>query len=634
MSRPSIPILGLPLACETYESAWRRCEELARAGRAAAVSACNTHIVSSARQNADFGLVMSRFDMVVPDGTPLKWILNARGAGLPDRVYGPYLMRHAIRHAPHPWKHFFFGGSPECLANLEKAVRTIQPDFQLVGSFSPPFGNWTEEENTAFCARIAEQDPDFVWVALGGVRQETWIIRNLHRFKRGVFFAVGDAFELLAGHRPFAPDWIQRAGLTWLYRLLQEPSRLWFRYFKYNSMFLLQMLGEIIFVNRRFRGKRPAGRLRLCFLGARGTPARYAGFETVVEELGSRLAERGHEVTVYNRSNHYREHPAVHRGMDIFYVPTVMFRSLETIFHSSLCALHAAVQPYDLVYLCGVGNASLARWLRWFGKKVVINVDGIDFKRSKWTGFARWWLYKSEIWGLRFADRLIADNRQVVRHYQANHGADPVYLSYGANAVSPGVDAGHLARFGLESRGYLLFVSRLSPENEAHLLLEAHAASGVTLPLVVVGPVGYEKAYFERLKKLAAPHVIFTGPLYGGAYRELSRHCLLFVLPSAIEATRLVLLDQMGFGNAILFRESAATREVIDDAGRAFDGPDPRVALASALKELTGDPAACRALGDKALARARSEYSWDRVTDQYEALFGEMLPTLNAPGRP
>ncbi len=621
-----IPILGMPLACVTYESALSLVKLFAQLDKPAAVSACNTHIVATARQLADFGAVMAGFDLIFPDSTPLKWLMNHRGAGLPDRVYGPYFMRYALEHAGAPWKHYFFGGSETCLKNLELAARRLNPDIQIVGKCSPPFGNWDEALEAKFAQDIQEHDPDFIWVALGGERQERWIIRNQHRFKRGVFFAVGDAFELIAGHRPFAPEILQRWGLTWLYRLLQEPGRLWPRYFKYNSLFLLQLLAEKLFVTRDHQAPRRSGVLRIAFLGARGVPARYAGFETVVEELGSRLAARGHEVTVYNRSNHYRERPKTHRGMAVIYLPTFMTRSLETILHTTLAMFHALPQPYDVVYLCGVGNSCLAWSLRLFGKKVIVNVDGIDFKRSKWSGFARWWLYKSESWAVRFANTLIADNEQVVRHYQTNHDATPLHLSYGANIITEKPAPRELQQFNLRPGEYILFVSRLSPENEAHTLLEAYASTSTSLPLVVVGSAGYETRYYKRLKNLADSRVVFTGAQYGESYRELSLHCRFFVLPSAIEATRLVLLDQMSFGNAILFRESAATREVIGEAGMAFNSDRGAEALKEKIDELAGDRETTTRLGRMAQERVRTYYSWEKVTDRYETIFQEMIP--------
>jgi N-acetylglucosaminyldiphosphoundecaprenol N-acetyl-beta-D-mannosaminyltransferase len=159
-SPPTIRVLGTSVACATYDSALERIKALAREPRAAAVCPSNTHIL---------------------------------GAGLKDRVYGPYFMRHALRNTPRPWRHFFFGDSDECLVELRRVLVQLQPDIEIVGMISPPFRPFTEADEALFADTINRADPDFVWVALPGVRMEQWIIDNQARFRRGVFLAVGDA---------------------------------------------------------------------------------------------------------------------------------------------------------------------------------------------------------------------------------------------------------------------------------------------------------------------------------------------------------------------------------------------------------------------------------------------------------
>ena len=115
---------------------------------------------------------------------PVVWALNFRGAGLKDRVYGPYFMRHALRNTPRPWRHFFFGDSEECLVELRRVLVQLQPDIEIVGMLSPPFRPFTEADEALFADTINRADPDFVWVALPGVRMEQWIIDNQARYRR------------------------------------------------------------------------------------------------------------------------------------------------------------------------------------------------------------------------------------------------------------------------------------------------------------------------------------------------------------------------------------------------------------------------------------------------------------------
>ena len=620
-------VLGSPVHRVTYDSAFRYCCQLARAGRPASVSACNTHIVTLARMERSFHDVMQGFDLVVPDGYPLIWRMNMMGAGLADRVYGPYLMQYILRRTPAPWGHFFFGGTEACLERLCAAARALNPDIDIRGTFSPPFRVWTEEDESAFASTIAQSGANFIWVALGGERQERWIQKNLHRHKEGVFFAVGDAFELLSGSRPFAPAWMQRRGLTWLYRLVQEPTRLWKRYFRFNSRFLYYSARDALLGTPNWlrAAPQPVRKPRIAFLGSRGVPARYSGFEVVVEELGRCLAERGYPVTVYNRFPRYASKEKYFRGMRVVVLPTIPTKSLDTIVHTALSALHALIRRYDIIYLCGVGNAVIGGLLRAAGMRVVINVDGADFRRSKWGSFARVWLLIGERLAEASSDVVIADNRQIVERYRREYGIEPLYLNYGV-VRRPRVDpTEELQRWGLERGGFILFVSRLTPENNAELLLRAYSAYRGPLKLVICGSSDYESSHLRHLRSLADRRVIFTGARYGDAYVALSRSARFFVLPSRIEATRLVLLDQMIMGSAILYHDCPATREVIDDAGEPFGGPDPVADLACKMELLSDDPDRCLRLGHLARERAENNFSWEAVTDRYEEIFAQIF---------
>ena len=244
MALKTIDVLGVPVACATYETALETIKELASENRPSAVCPSNTHILAAARHDSDFAETLKKFDVILPDGMPVVWALNAQGARLSDRVYGPLFMRYALERTGRPWRHFLFGDTEECLVEMRAAAQKLCPEIDIVGSISPPFRPLTEEDQRTCANIINEASPHFIWVALPGVRMENWIMQNQARFKGGVFLAVGDAFTLLSGRRPFAPRWMQRAGLTWLFRLLSEPRRLASRYFRYNSLFLMYLIWD------------------------------------------------------------------------------------------------------------------------------------------------------------------------------------------------------------------------------------------------------------------------------------------------------------------------------------------------------------------------------------------------------
>ena len=237
-------VLGVRVARVTYQSAFETVQKLARESRPTAVCPSNTHILAEARHDPEFARVMSKFNLVLPDGMPVVWAMNLRGAGLSDRVYGPYFMKYLLERTPRPWRHFFFGDTEEVLQSLKRVAVQLQPNIDVVGAISPPFRAWTESDEEQFAQTINGAAPDFVWVALPGGKMEQWIVNNQSRYNRGVFLAVGDAFTLISGRRPFAPKWMQRMGLTWLFRMLAEPRRLGPRYLRYNSLFVYYLFRD------------------------------------------------------------------------------------------------------------------------------------------------------------------------------------------------------------------------------------------------------------------------------------------------------------------------------------------------------------------------------------------------------
>lgn len=366
--------------------------------------------------------------------------------------------------------------------------------------------------------------------------------------------------------------------------------------------------------------------MRIGFFGSRGIPACYSGFETFVEQLAVRLVQRGHAVTVYNRVpfNPYREKE--YRGVRIVHLPTLRTKATDTIVHTALSVLHSLGCRYDIAYFCGVGNALLSLLPRVRGQKTALNVDGADFAREKWSGLARWWLHRSESWAARLGNVVIADNGAIQRRYRDLYGIEARLIPYGANVVTDDPGADFLARYGLRSKEYFLYVSRLTPENAADLAIEAHFQSQVALPLVVVGDAPYQADYIARLKGLAArsSRVHLTGYLFGRAYQQISYHARAFILPTAIDATRPVLLDQMGFGNCVIVRNTPGNIEVIADAGLSFEHENPVASLAAVLRRVVDQPEWAAQCGRRAQERVARFYDWEVITSRYEALFSEL----------
>ena len=244
------PVIGLPLACTDYAGAvdWILGKAL-DTGAVHAVEAANTHVAALARSDAAFGEAMERFDLIVPDGMPLVWSINAalpEADRLKDRVYGPTLMLESLKAtAARPeFRHFLLGGRQSTLDNLSAAFGERFPDVIIGGVHSPPFGEWPEDEFERICRLIRDSGANLIWVGLGCPKQEHWIARHKDRLPPGVYFGIGAAFAFHAGEVSQAPALIQKCGLEWAYRIAAEPRRLFRRYLTYNSLFLWYSLRD------------------------------------------------------------------------------------------------------------------------------------------------------------------------------------------------------------------------------------------------------------------------------------------------------------------------------------------------------------------------------------------------------
>ncbi len=246
----TVPVIGLPIAVTNYEKAieWIKAAAL-KSDRAYAFEASNTHVAALARHDPSFGEAMAQFDFIAPDGMPLVWSVNwqlEEKDKLKDRVYGPTLMLKTIEstQAEPKFKHFLFGGKQSTLDKLQARFSKDYPDTNIVGSYSPPFGEWPEDEFDRICKKIQDSGANFVWVGLGCPKQERWIAKYKDQLPPAVYFGIGAAFAFHAGEVKQAPAWIQKCGAEWFYRLCKEPRRLIKRYFTYNSLFVWYALRD------------------------------------------------------------------------------------------------------------------------------------------------------------------------------------------------------------------------------------------------------------------------------------------------------------------------------------------------------------------------------------------------------
>ena len=427
--------------------------------------------------------------------------------------------------------------------------------------------------------------------------------------------------------------------------------------------------------------------MKIALVGSRGIPARYSGFEQFYEQFAVRLAERGHEVTVYNRSHFIKDVKKEYQGVRIVSLPSIATKHLDTITHTALSSLHALFQGYDIVYYCIVGNSPLVWIPRMVGAKTLINVDGEDWAREKWSGFAKTYQKWCERVACKCASVVVADAHGILERYRELYDHETIFVPYGANirsnlrlsvksqkskvkslrlnvegsdgsqktedrgqktedggekAEGRGQGAGDadvgcstsdlrsltsLQKWNLRPEEYIFYVGRFVPENAIDLLIRAFKRLQTDKKLVIVGDAPYADEFKKSLHELAADddRIIFTGYAFGDDYAQLSANAYVYVQPAGIDGTRPALLDQMGFGNCVLVRNSTVNMEVIGDCGCFFDKDRLEDSLVEVMQQLVDNGEMVEGYRSKVVSRIENYYNWEWVTSFYEELFERLL---------
>lgn len=365
--------------------------------------------------------------------------------------------------------------------------------------------------------------------------------------------------------------------------------------------------------------------LSIAILGTRGIPAAYGGFETFAEELSTRLVARGHAVVVYGRrpffSGSTRQEP--HRGVTRRNTPTLHGKYLETPLHAltSFVDVVRGKGP-DVALLCNAANSPFAFLLRLKGIPLAINVDGIERERKKWNSLGRLWYRLGEQCSVWFGTRVVADAQVIATYYRERFKRESTVIAYGAEPrLEPPGET--LEKFGLRPGNFLLYVSRLEPENNALGVLRAYNSLDTPMPLVIVGDAPYAVQYKKALRREASAKVVFTGFQFGQAYRELRTHCHAYIQATEVGGTHPALLEAMAFGNCILANRVPEHEEVLGDAGLYY-AKNNFAELSGLIQKVLSEPATVNALRERARDRAAKLYRWETVVDHYEALFAEM----------
>jgi glycosyltransferase involved in cell wall biosynthesis len=365
-------------------------------------------------------------------------------------------------------------------------------------------------------------------------------------------------------------------------------------------------------------------RLRIAMVGTRGVPAAYGGFETAIEEIGQRLAARGHDVTVYCRSAN-RSRPRTHLGMTLVHLPALKTKSIETLSHTALSAIHLAFgKRQDAAFVFNAANAPFVPLIRSRGAATAVHVDGLEWKRGKWGRMGKKYYRMAEQMAVKDADALISDAQGIADYYDHEFGIPTELLTYGANILrDPASD--RLAELGLEPGQYHLVVARFEPENHVDVIVDGYTASGATLPLVVVGSAPYSAAYTDRIEQVASadPRIQRLGGVWDQEQLDqLYAHALTYLHGHSVGGTNPSLLRAMGAATATLANDNVFNRDVLGEDGRFWSDA---AGVAALVEGAEANAAEAAAIGRRLQERAEETYDWDAIADGYEELAARMV---------
>lgn len=376
---------------------------------------------------------------------------------------------------------------------------------------------------------------------------------------------------------------------------------------------------------------------RIAIYGHKSIPSREGGIEVVVQEMSVRMADSGHDVTCLNRGGNHAAFESTsevengeYRGVKLETVPTIDKSGLAAASSSFFAAWKAALGPYDIVHIHAEGPAAFCWIPKMFGKKIIVTVHGLDWKRDKWHGFAKKYIHYGERIAASYADKIIVLSQDMKKYFKDQYNRETEYIPNGTECpekVSPDVIA---ENYGLNKDDYILYLGRLVPEKKADVLIQAFRKTQTDKKLVIAGPDSAADEYIVHLHELAEgdPRIVFTGFVKGRLYEELMSNAYLYVLPSKLEGMPLSLLEAMSYGNCCITTNIPECSEVIGDHGVLVE-PEDVEELQHVMQYLIDHPSVVARYREETREFVDSKVGWDEVVDQTLNLYKDttMVPS-------
>lgn len=371
-------------------------------------------------------------------------------------------------------------------------------------------------------------------------------------------------------------------------------------------------------------------KLNIAMFGHKRVPSREGGVEIVVEQLSTRLVKKGFDVVCYNRKGHHvsdsnydTKKLKEYNGVKIKHVFTIDKKGLAAVTSSFFAALRCAFSKADVVHIHAEGPAFMTPLLKFFRKRVVVTVHGLDWQRDKWSeGFASKYIKAGEKAAVKYADEIIVLSRRVEQYFKDTYGRETKYIPNGVEAADI-IPANLISeKFNLEKDGYILFLGRLVPEKGVHLLIDAFKKVDTNKKLVIAGGTSDTDDYVAQLYSKAKEdnRIVFVGFVQGDMLKELYSNAYIYALPSLLEGMPLSLLEAMSYKNCCVVSDIDECTEVVCDKAVVTKKGDVDD-LAQTLQNLCDNNDTVNMYKQSACEYILEKYNWDDVTDKTLSLY-------------
>lgn len=369
--------------------------------------------------------------------------------------------------------------------------------------------------------------------------------------------------------------------------------------------------------------------MKLAMIGHKRIPSREGGIEIVVEQLSTRLVEKGHSVTAYNRRGSHvsgKEYDTAvgknYKGIKIKSVFTFQNSKLNAIVYSFLATIRASFSRCDVVHIHAEGPASMCLIPKLFGKRVIVTIHGLDWKRSKWGGFATKFLKFGEKTAVKYADEIIVLSENMKQYFLDTYNRETVFIPNGITKPQIKSDDKIKEKYGIAKDEYILFLGRIVPEKNVDLLIKAFKKIYTNKYLVIAGGASHTSDYFEQVQKLAEndDRIIFTNFVQGEILEQLYSNAYIYCLASEVEGMPLSLLEAMSYGNCCLISDIEECTQVCGDNAVTFKSGSEQE-LKDKLEMLINSPDKVNELKKISSDFICSKYNWDDIVAQTEKLY-------------